>query len=95
MDSVMTVYGAWFLAISILLISIPYAFGSKETLARNSEQIGTRNLVAARITCVIGVFFGCMMVLVAAVLTYYYANAFFRADAVKGAKASEDGAPKR
>jgi hypothetical protein len=70
---------AWFLAIVTLLFSIPNAFGSKETLARNSKLIGTQNLVVARIVCVIGVLVGCMMVLVAVGLTYYYANARFSA----------------
>ena len=63
---------AWFLAISILLISIPYAFGSKETLARNSKLIGTQNLVAARVVCAIGVLFGGMLVLVAVFFTIIF-----------------------
>jgi len=69
----------WFLAIATLIISIPNAFGSKETLARNSKLIGTRNLVVARTVCVIGVLVGWMMVLVAVLFTYHYANAIFSA----------------
>lgn len=78
-EIITNVSSAWFLAIIILLISIPYAFGSKETLARNSKLIGTQNLVAARIVSVIGVLVGCVMVLVAVGFTYYYTNAIFSA----------------
>ncbi len=70
---------AWCLAIVTLVISIPNVFGSKETLARNSKLIGTQNLVVARIVCVIGVLAGCMMLFVAAGLTYHEANAIFSA----------------
>jgi hypothetical protein len=69
-ESMMTAFYAWFLVIVILLYSIPYAFGSKETLARNSKEIGTQNLVGARIVSVIGVLAGCMLVLVALFFTY-------------------------
>jgi len=77
-DSMMAASSAWFLGIVTLLLSIPNAFGSKETLARNSKLIGTQNLVVARIVCVIGVLVGCMMVLVAVFFTYH-SNALFSA----------------
>src|SRR5882757_8913070 len=75
-DSMMAASSALFLGIVTLLISIPNVFGSKETLARNSKLIGTQNLVAARIVCIIGLLAGCMLVLVAVFFTYH-SNAIF------------------
>ena len=74
-----TAFSAWYLAVVTLLLFIPNAFGSKETLARNSKLIGTQNLVVARIVCVIGVLVGCMLVLVAVFVTYQNANEIFSA----------------
>ena len=77
--SVMAAFNAWYLAVVTLLLFIPNAFGSKETLARNAKDIGTQNLVAARIVSVIGVLVGCMLVLVAVFVTYQNANEIFSA----------------
>ena len=77
-DSMKAASNAWFLGIVILRLFIPNAFGSKETLARNSKIIGTQNLVFARIVCVIGVLVGCMLVLGAVFFTYH-SNALFSA----------------
>jgi hypothetical protein len=81
----MKAFSAWLLVIVTLLISIPNAFGSKETLARNSKLIGTQNLIVARIVSVIGVLVGCMMVLVAVFFTYHYANAIFTTEGLRTA----------
>jgi hypothetical protein len=70
---------AWGLGIATLVISIPNAFCSKKTLARNSKLIGTQNLVVARTLCVIGVFAGWFMVLVGVWLVFDYANGIFSA----------------
>ena len=78
-DSMMAASNAWFLGIVLLRLFIPNAFGSKETLARNSKLIGTQNLVVARTLCVIGVFAGWFMVLVGVWLMYDYANGIFSA----------------
>jgi hypothetical protein len=72
-------FSAWGLGIATLVISIPGVFCSKKELARDSKLIGTRNPVVARIACVIGVFAGWMMVLVAAFIMYDYANGIFSA----------------
>ena len=77
-DSMMAASNAWFLGIVLLRLFIPNAFGSKETLARNSNMIGTQNLVFARIMCVTGVLVGCILVLVAVFFTYH-SNALFSA----------------
>jgi hypothetical protein len=82
-----TAFSAWFLAIFTLLMSIPNAFGSKETLARNSKLIGTENLVVARILSVIGVLAGCMLVLVAVYFTHS-AKAVFSAGGLLAALAA-------
>jgi len=72
-------FSAWGLGIATLVISIPNAFCSKKTLARNSKLIGTQNLVVARILCVTGIFAGWFMVLVGVWLMYDYANGIFSA----------------
>jgi hypothetical protein len=71
----MTAAGAaWFLATVTLVISIPNAFGSRETLARSSKLIGTKNLVVARIVCKIGVLAGFVMLFVAVGFSLLYAD---------------------
>jgi hypothetical protein len=77
-DSMIAASSSWFLGLVFLRLFIPNAFGSRETLARNSKMIGTQNLVVARIVCVIGLLAGCMLVLLGVFFTFH-SNALFSA----------------